>query len=80
YSSRDGGRQQPDTLVVRGLPSRWFAEPRVSSKPSMLVTHTIFSVFGKIRQGLKLSRLTIKGHGISYRSSYRLGYNTLSHK
>ncbi|PIA29358.1 hypothetical protein AQUCO_06000015v1 [Aquilegia coerulea] len=49
YSSR-GGRQQPDTLVVRGLPSRWFAEPRVSSKPSMLVSHTIFSVFGKIRK------------------------------
>ncbi|KAK9165339.1 hypothetical protein Scep_000530 [Stephania cephalantha] len=44
-----GGRQQPDTLILRGAPSRWFAEPRVSSKPSMLVTHTIFSVFGKIR-------------------------------
>ncbi|KAJ4963825.1 hypothetical protein NE237_023764 [Protea cynaroides] len=44
-----GGKKQPDTLVLKGLPSRWFAEPRVSSKPSMLVTHTIFSVFGKIR-------------------------------
>ncbi|CAL1395840.1 unnamed protein product [Linum trigynum] len=44
-----GGRQEPDTIVVRGVPSRWFAEPRVSSKPSMLVTHTIFSAFGKIR-------------------------------
>lgn len=44
-----GGRQQPDTIVLRGVPSRWFAEPRVSSKPSMLVTHTIFSAFGKIR-------------------------------
>ncbi|XP_043714137.1 uncharacterized protein LOC122662544 isoform X2 [Telopea speciosissima] len=44
-----GGKKQPDTLVLRGVPSRWFAEPRVSSKPSMLVTHTIFSVFGKIR-------------------------------
>uniref|UniRef100_A0A7N0UVP9 A-kinase anchor protein 17A n=1 Tax=Kalanchoe fedtschenkoi TaxID=63787 RepID=A0A7N0UVP9_KALFE len=45
-----GGRQQqPDTIVMRGVPSRWFAEPRVSSKPSMLVTHTIFSFFGKIR-------------------------------
>ncbi|XP_052202624.1 uncharacterized protein LOC127808226 [Diospyros lotus] len=42
-------RQQPDTIVLRGVPSRWFAEPRVSSKPSMLVTHTIFSAFGKIR-------------------------------
>lgn len=44
-----GGRHVPDTIVVRGLPSRWFAEPRVSAKPSMLVTHTIFSAFGKIR-------------------------------
>ncbi|XP_010544002.1 PREDICTED: uncharacterized protein LOC104816754 [Tarenaya hassleriana] len=46
--SRDG-RREPDTIIVRGVPSRWFAEPRVSSKPSMLVTHTIFSTFGKIR-------------------------------
>ncbi|KAJ9166339.1 hypothetical protein P3X46_021111 [Hevea brasiliensis] len=44
-----GGRQEPDTIIVRGVPSRWFAEPRVSSKPSLLVTHTIFSTFGKIR-------------------------------
>ncbi|XP_058069811.1 uncharacterized protein LOC131218939 isoform X2 [Magnolia sinica] len=44
-----GVRQRADTLVLEGVPSRWFAEPRVSSKPSMLVTHTIFSVFGKIR-------------------------------
>lgn len=42
-------RREPDTVVLRGVPSRWFAEPRVSSKPSMLVTHTIFSKFGKIR-------------------------------
>ncbi|KAK7376970.1 hypothetical protein VNO80_02390 [Phaseolus coccineus] len=42
-------RGEPDTVVLRGMPSRWFAEPRVSSKPSMLVTHTIFSTFGKIR-------------------------------
>ncbi|KAL5706757.1 hypothetical protein ACHQM5_024882 [Ranunculus cassubicifolius] len=48
YTSRSG-KQQPDTIILRGLPSRWFAETRVSSKPSMLVTHTIFSVFGKIR-------------------------------
>ncbi|XP_015576302.1 A-kinase anchor protein 17A isoform X1 [Ricinus communis] len=45
-----GGRQEPDTIVMRGVPSRWFAEPRVSSsKPSMLVTHTVFSTFGRIR-------------------------------
>ncbi|XWS21295.1 hypothetical protein CRYUN_Cryun30bG0043300 [Craigia yunnanensis] len=44
-----GGRQEPDTIVLIGVPSRWFAEPRVSSKPSMLVAHTIFSTFGKIR-------------------------------
>lgn len=42
-------RREPDTIILRGLPSRWFAEPRVSSRPSMLVTHTIFSMFGKIR-------------------------------
>lgn len=42
-------RQQPDTIILRGVPSRWFAEPRVSSKPSMLVTHSIFSAFGQIR-------------------------------
>ncbi|KAL2489151.1 ZCW7 [Forsythia ovata] len=44
-----GSKQQPDTIIVRGVPSRWFAETRVSSKPSMLVTHTIFSAFGNIR-------------------------------
>ncbi|KAG9440550.1 hypothetical protein H6P81_020715 [Aristolochia fimbriata] len=44
-----GASQRPDTLVLEGLPSRWFAEPRVSSKPSMLVSHTIFSALGKIR-------------------------------
>ncbi|PKI46942.1 hypothetical protein CRG98_032641 [Punica granatum] len=44
-----GGRRETDTIVLRGVPSRWFAEPRVSSKPSMLVTHTIFSTFGSIR-------------------------------
>ncbi|XP_071702730.1 uncharacterized protein [Rutidosis leptorrhynchoides] len=44
-----GRKREPDTIVLRGLPSRWFAETRVSSKPSMLVTHTIFSTLGKIR-------------------------------
>ncbi|KAG2317093.1 hypothetical protein Bca52824_020215 [Brassica carinata] len=43
------GRREADTMILRGVPSRWFAEPRVSSKPSMLVAHTIFSTFGKIR-------------------------------
>ncbi|KAJ8541196.1 hypothetical protein K7X08_002012 [Anisodus acutangulus] len=43
------GRMQPDTVVLKGMPSRWFAETRVSSKPSMLVTHTIISALGKIR-------------------------------
>ncbi|CAN6450065.1 unnamed protein product [Victoria cruziana] len=42
-------RRRPDTLVITGIPSRWLAEPRVSSKASTLVTHTIFSVFGNIR-------------------------------
>ncbi|KAF5930212.1 hypothetical protein HYC85_031085 [Camellia sinensis] len=45
-------RWEPDTIVLKGVPRRWFAEPRVSFKPSMLVTHTIFSTFGKIRVGL----------------------------
>lgn len=44
-----GEKQEPDTIILRGVPSRWFAEPIVSSKPSMLVTHTAFSSFGKIR-------------------------------
>ncbi|XP_073104124.1 uncharacterized protein [Elaeis guineensis] len=48
-NSASGVARRPDTIIVRGVPSRWFAEPRVSSKASMLVTHTIFSVFGKIR-------------------------------
>ncbi|KAF5930297.1 hypothetical protein HYC85_031170, partial [Camellia sinensis] len=45
-------RWEPDTIVFKGVPRRWFAEPRVSSKPSMLVTHTIFSTFGKISSGI----------------------------
>ncbi|XP_058725111.1 uncharacterized protein LOC131596473 [Vicia villosa] len=52
YAFRNGNRSlrsEPDTVVITGVPSRWFAETRVSSKPSMLVTHTIFSKFGKIR-------------------------------
>ncbi|KAK8933280.1 hypothetical protein KSP39_PZI015288 [Platanthera zijinensis] len=44
-----GETRRPDTIIVQGVPSRWLAEPRVSSKPSMLNTHTIFSVLGKIR-------------------------------
>ncbi|KAF3943499.1 hypothetical protein ACB098_10G155800 [Castanea mollissima] len=44
-----GGKQEPDTIIMRGVPSRWFAEPLVSSKPSMLVTHSIFSRLGNIR-------------------------------
>ncbi|BAH94006.1 Os07g0586000, partial [Oryza sativa Japonica Group] len=41
--------KRPDTILVRGVPSRWFAETRISSKASTLVTHTIFSALGKIR-------------------------------
>ncbi|XP_039833826.1 uncharacterized protein LOC120694690 isoform X1 [Panicum virgatum] len=55
--------KRPDTIVVCGVPSRWFAETRVSSKPSTLVMHTIFSAldhrflhwtFGRVdrKQGL----------------------------
>ncbi|KAG8099529.1 hypothetical protein GUJ93_ZPchr0013g35599 [Zizania palustris] len=51
-SSRNPVRKiakRPDTIVVRGVPSRWFAETRISSNASTLVTHTIFSALGKIR-------------------------------
>ncbi|XP_062188444.1 uncharacterized protein LOC133891722 isoform X2 [Phragmites australis] len=41
--------KRPDTIIISGVPSRWFAETRISSKPSTLVTHTIFSALGKIR-------------------------------
>lgn len=45
-----GGKQEPDTIILRGVPSRWFAETRVSSsKPSTLVIHDSFSSFGEIR-------------------------------
>ncbi|KAM0937736.1 hypothetical protein DsansV1_C24g0182381 [Dioscorea sansibarensis] len=44
-----GVARRPDTIIVSGVPSRWFAEPRVSSKASMLVTHTIFTALGRIR-------------------------------
>ncbi|KAI3903304.1 hypothetical protein MKW98_031958 [Papaver atlanticum] len=37
-------KQQPDTLILRGVPSRWFAETRVSLEPSVIVSHTIFSL------------------------------------
>lgn len=52
FSSRNPVRKiakRPDTILVRGVPSRWFAETRISSKASTLVTHTIFSALGKIR-------------------------------
>ena len=39
----------PDTLRVCGVPSRWLAEERVSSKPSLLVAHTVFSALGPVR-------------------------------
>ncbi|EFJ11157.1 hypothetical protein SELMODRAFT_235386 [Selaginella moellendorffii] len=45
----DHSSKFPDTLVLKGLPSRWFAEPRVSTQASVLVTHTVFSKFGKLR-------------------------------
>ncbi|XP_028102286.1 uncharacterized protein LOC114301534, partial [Camellia sinensis] len=50
--SRGGRQQQPDTIVLKGVPWHWFAEPRVLSKPSMLVTHMVFSAFGKISSGI----------------------------
>uniref|UniRef100_A0A2N9EMF9 Uncharacterized protein n=1 Tax=Fagus sylvatica TaxID=28930 RepID=A0A2N9EMF9_FAGSY len=43
------GKQEPNTIVVRGVPSLWFSEPLVSSKASTIVSHTIFSRLGNIR-------------------------------
>ena len=50
------GQTGPTTLTLKGVPSRWFAEPRVSSKPSVLVTHTIFSSFGEIRYSVFIAQ------------------------
>lgn len=47
--SARGGRRQPDTIVLRGVPTRWFVEPLVPDRPSQIVTHTIFSALGEIR-------------------------------
>eukprot|EP00899_Mesostigma_viride_P012007 jgi/Mesvir1/20807/Mv07909-RA.1 len=41
--------ERPDTLLVRNVPSRWLSEPAVSSNASLIVTHTVFSTFGEIR-------------------------------
>ncbi|KFK36261.1 hypothetical protein AALP_AA4G099100 [Arabis alpina] len=56
---REGRRE---TIILRGVPSRWFAEPRVSWKPSMLVTHTIFSSFQKIRLNRWFEHIRILGN------------------
>ncbi|XP_038976392.1 uncharacterized protein LOC120107253 [Phoenix dactylifera] len=44
-----GAARRADTIIVQGVPSRWFAEPRVSQRPRCWSHITIFSVFGKIR-------------------------------
>lgn len=44
-----GGSRQPDTIILRGVPTRWFVEPLVPDRPSQIVTHTIFSALGEIR-------------------------------
>ncbi|KAI5072437.1 hypothetical protein GOP47_0012543 [Adiantum capillus-veneris] len=51
WHESDEGQEKglPNTMVLRGIPSRWLAELRVSSKASVLVTHTVFSQFGSIR-------------------------------
>ncbi|CAI5478507.1 unnamed protein product [Closterium sp. Yama58-4] len=49
-SGRKGGSEKrPDTLRVCGIPCRWLAEERVSTKPSLLIAHTVFSSFGPVR-------------------------------
>ncbi|WOH06985.1 hypothetical protein DCAR_0626414 [Daucus carota subsp. sativus] len=44
-----GGRRLPDTIILKGVPTRWFVEPLVPDRPSQIVTHTIFSALGEIR-------------------------------
>ena len=55
YAARSRGHgmrnivKRPNTLILERIPSLWFSELRVSSKVFVLVTHTIFSKFGRIR-------------------------------
>ena len=55
YAARSRGHgmrnivKRPYTLILEGIPSWWFSEPRVSSKVYVLGTHTIFSKFGRIK-------------------------------
>ncbi|CAL5420992.1 unnamed protein product [Camellia sinensis] len=73
--SRGGRQQLPDTIVLKGVPSRWFAEPRVSSKPSMLVTHTIFSAFGKISHIENFNPNNYEGLAEAPKAQFSCDYN-----
>eukprot|EP00898_Chlorokybus_atmophyticus_P002111 jgi/Chlat1/2900/Chrsp2S08903 len=48
YKSASPG-ERPDTITLHNIPHRWLAEPRVSTKPSFLVTHGIMSKLGEVR-------------------------------
>ncbi|PWA54987.1 hypothetical protein CTI12_AA408240 [Artemisia annua] len=51
-----GRKREPDTIVLRGVPSRWFAETRVSSKPSMFEDHSEFCKALKVLCGRSLQK------------------------
>lgn len=41
--------ERPDTVVIKGLPSKWFCSQDASDKPSEEVVKSVFQYFGKIR-------------------------------
>lgn len=41
--------ERPDTIVIKGLPCKWFADDDSKSKPSEDVLASVFRRFGKIR-------------------------------
>ena len=41
--------ERPDTICIKGMPSKWFAEENSNNKPSEQVLNSVFAKFGKIR-------------------------------
>lgn len=41
--------ERPDTICIKGIPSKWFFEEDSNGKPSEKVLKSVFSKFGKIR-------------------------------
>lgn len=42
--------ERPDTIQIKGLPCKWFADDESTSKPSEEVLSSVFRLFGKIRR------------------------------